>query len=166
MATTRLAKGKKPSQKTGRVTRKIAAIPPQPQVIDFLLDSPSRLRVKHPITINVRQTLLFVVWTPSKLSAIRAPRITWTRGPSVDRAVIQCRRVAKTPQLNAYVGAFTPEVPGCHEYQVKLFDDTAEGPRVATGTIEVSGGGEPDGTRAKGPRRAAVRRRAARSTRG
>lgn len=162
MASTRLARGKKPSLKTRVEPQAPRGLPPEQQKIDFLFDETRSIRVAAPIVLHVGQTVLFVVWTRPMSSSTELPSVEWESTQT--RETSQCVLVASTERINIYVGALTPEREGHYTYEVTWKEDGGEGPRTASGTIEVSGGGED--TQLKAPRRSPVRRRAGRSTRG
>lgn len=162
MASTRLARGKKPSLKTHAEKPAPRRLPPAQQVIDFLFDEDRSIQVPAPIVLEVGQTVLFVVWTRPMPSPTVLPTIGWK--PKLLGKAGKCLLVAETERLNAFVGAFTPDEEGNYKYEVSWMDDGGEGPRTASGTIEVSGGGEDK--QLKGPQGGAARRRVGRSTRG
>lgn len=146
MARTTSAKGKEPSQKICRGTW-----PPLEPVVKMIDFNTNEFSFRVPtFTAHDEQLVIFLVSVPSNGSV--------SSGSDV---FIQFKPIPGTND-RVYAGALTA-TPGCN-YEVICSVGFGLDTKTASGSIEVSGGGDDD-EQIRGQRRNAVRQRASRSTR-
>jgi hypothetical protein len=145
MTSTKLAGGKKLTQKTGSVTWSPPSPEPLVRTIDFKLNSSITLQT---IPAQPGQPVILLV------------RLYPEDGPltSDDMTFVQILDCSDT---HMYVSTLRPKAN--RGYSMRCGSGTDSETKTANGSIEVSGGG--DDERLRGPRGNAVRRRVSRSTR-